>query len=260
LKIEPDNRKPLLVWKSIESHLPGLAAMARDLLCIPIAGVGVERVFSLARDMCGYRRGQLQPQTIRALLLLYFSLVVESRVDELQKELYLTMNIDDMTEQEMEAEISAREEDINIRQDKIDTWDEDHYISDEDTEPFISKTTRISDRIEYIARKRRRQNFSTQGQELSVLEESQRQELRRQLAQHDQRNRLDPSLWDIDVSDKEDSEDSGGSGGSREYINRGIDNVVLELPSLLEAGQSRKPKRLGRDILDSFRDKRQRQM
>jgi hypothetical protein len=170
------------------------------------------------------------------------------------------MNIDDITEQEMEAEISAREEDINIRQDKIDTWDEDHYISNEDIEPFISKTTRISDRKEYIARKRRRQNFSTQGQELSVLEESQRQELRRQLAQHDQRNRLDPSLWDIDVSDKEDSEDSGGSGGSGEYINRGIDNVVLELPSLLEAGQSRKPKRSGRDILDSFRDKRQRQM
>ncbi len=72
--------------------------MARDLLYIPIVGVSIKRVFSLARDMCGYRRGQLQPQTIRALLLLYFSLVVESRVDKLQKELYLTINIDNIIE------------------------------------------------------------------------------------------------------------------------------------------------------------------
>lgn len=78
--------------------------MARDLLCIPLAGVGVERVFNFARDMCDYRRGQLQPDTIRQLLLVYFSQITESRINELQRNLHTTINIDNMTEEEMEQE------------------------------------------------------------------------------------------------------------------------------------------------------------
>jgi hypothetical protein len=111
----PDHQAPLQVWQSIEHQLPGLAAMARDLLCIPMAGTGVERVFNFARDMCRYRHGQLHPQTIRALLLIYFSQITESRIDALQRDLCPTANIDDITEAEMEAEIKAREEEINIR-------------------------------------------------------------------------------------------------------------------------------------------------
>ncbi|KAH8587248.1 hypothetical protein B0O99DRAFT_601847 [Bisporella sp. PMI_857] len=71
--------------------------MARDLLCIPMAGVGVERAFSFARDICGYRRGQLQPTTIRSLLLVYHSLVEHSRTRELQNILFSTIDIQDMT-------------------------------------------------------------------------------------------------------------------------------------------------------------------
>ena len=47
--------------------------MARDILCIPAAESGVERVFSAARDVCRYRRGQLNPDTIRAIMLMYYS-------------------------------------------------------------------------------------------------------------------------------------------------------------------------------------------
>jgi hypothetical protein len=160
-----------------------------------------------------------------------------------------------MTEQEIEAEIKAREEEINIRQDKLDTWDKDCYISDEDTEPYVSKTTRITERMEYISRKRSRQNLPTQGQELSILEESQRQVLRQQLDRHDQRNRSDLSLWDVSTSDE-------SSYNSEEDVNRGIDNDILELPSHSrpEASQNRRRKRSGRDILNCFSDKRQRQM
>jgi hypothetical protein len=79
--------------------------MARDLLCIPMAGVGVERLFNYTRDMCGYHRGQLQPSTIRALLLVYFAQVHTSRLDELYELLGSTIDINNMTEEEIEAEI-----------------------------------------------------------------------------------------------------------------------------------------------------------
>ena len=57
--IESDDRGILSVQKSIKPQFPGLSVMARDLLYIPLASVGVERVFNFTRDMCDYRRGQL---------------------------------------------------------------------------------------------------------------------------------------------------------------------------------------------------------
>jgi hypothetical protein len=49
------------------------------------------------------------------LLLIYFSQITESRINVLQRDLCPTANIDDITKAEMEAEIKAREEEINIR-------------------------------------------------------------------------------------------------------------------------------------------------
>ncbi len=40
---------PLAFGRSREEKAPGLAQMAKDILAIPIAGVGVERIFSAAR-------------------------------------------------------------------------------------------------------------------------------------------------------------------------------------------------------------------
>jgi len=71
--------KILLYWQQKESEFPRLSAMARDLLCIPATETGVERVFSAARDVCGYRRGQLSPNTIRAIMLVYYSRRYNSR-------------------------------------------------------------------------------------------------------------------------------------------------------------------------------------
>jgi hypothetical protein len=103
-----DDRQPLAVWKSLETQLPSLSAMARDLLCIPLAGVGVERVFNFARDMCGYRRGHLKPDTLRALLLVYHHQITEARTDELHKELELTMDIKTMSAEEIKEELKIR--------------------------------------------------------------------------------------------------------------------------------------------------------
>jgi hypothetical protein len=72
----------LYYWRSKEEQYPTLAKMARDFLCIPLAGLGVERVFNFARDICHYRRARLLPTTIRALVLLYFSQVHDHRLND----------------------------------------------------------------------------------------------------------------------------------------------------------------------------------
>lgn len=43
--------------------------MARDFLAIHASGVGVERLFNSARDICHYRRGRLEHNTIEKLML-----------------------------------------------------------------------------------------------------------------------------------------------------------------------------------------------
>jgi hypothetical protein len=44
--------------------------MARDILAVPISGVGVERTFNMARDVCHYRRGQLGFSTIQKVMII----------------------------------------------------------------------------------------------------------------------------------------------------------------------------------------------
>jgi hypothetical protein len=53
----------------MENRYPGLAQMANDILAMPVAGVGVERIFSIAGNICTNRRSQLSPQAIRKLML-----------------------------------------------------------------------------------------------------------------------------------------------------------------------------------------------
>ena len=51
---------------------PGLAQMARDVLAALVSGVGVERLFSYARDVCSHKRGSLDPQTISATMIVKY--------------------------------------------------------------------------------------------------------------------------------------------------------------------------------------------
>ncbi len=55
LRSDPtDDNDPLTFWHSRSDSAPGLAHMAKDVLAVAIAGVGVERVFSAARRVCSY--------------------------------------------------------------------------------------------------------------------------------------------------------------------------------------------------------------
>src|SRR5947209_15860712 len=56
-------------WRDHVKQYPRLAKMARDVLAIPIAGVGCERVFNEARDVVTYRRNRLDPSTISDIMI-----------------------------------------------------------------------------------------------------------------------------------------------------------------------------------------------
>jgi hypothetical protein len=56
-------------WKVNAGRFPNLARMARDILAVQGGSVGVERVFSMARDVIPYRRSRLKSSTIRSSML-----------------------------------------------------------------------------------------------------------------------------------------------------------------------------------------------
>jgi hAT family C-terminal dimerisation region len=60
---------PLSFWRENQHRFPSLAALARDALSIPATGAGVERLFNTARDICHYRRGRLNSDTIQELMM-----------------------------------------------------------------------------------------------------------------------------------------------------------------------------------------------
>jgi hypothetical protein len=57
-------------WRSIGSIYPTVARMARDLLAVFLTGIDIERKFNIGRDTCTYRRGHLQGETIRKIMIL----------------------------------------------------------------------------------------------------------------------------------------------------------------------------------------------
>lgn len=56
-------------WRDNAPRFPILSRMARDFLAVPASGVGVENLFSTARDVCHYRRNRLAPETIEAIMI-----------------------------------------------------------------------------------------------------------------------------------------------------------------------------------------------
>jgi hypothetical protein len=57
-------------WKAHEEDYPLLAQVAKDILAIPVAEVGVERVFNMAKDVIGDRRHRLAAKTIQQIMIL----------------------------------------------------------------------------------------------------------------------------------------------------------------------------------------------
>jgi hypothetical protein len=112
-------------WKINAGRFPNLARMARDILAVQGGSVGVERVFSMARDVVPYRRSRLKSSTIRASML-----VKSYEHEELRREL---ANYDSEREAARLEEMASIE-DYRGWADRQEQSDEDDYdcISDDD--------------------------------------------------------------------------------------------------------------------------------
>lgn len=66
----PATEEILDVWRGLEHIYPAMAQMAKDILSIPVAGVGVERLFSMARDVVTYRRNRFRGRTIERIMII----------------------------------------------------------------------------------------------------------------------------------------------------------------------------------------------
>lgn len=68
-------------WKNNTGRFPNLARMARDVLAVQGGSVGVERVFSMGRDVIPYRRNRLESKSIRATMIVKSYLREELKMD-----------------------------------------------------------------------------------------------------------------------------------------------------------------------------------
>jgi hypothetical protein len=74
LLIEQTNHKdPLALWALHEGKYSGVLQMAKDILAVPVSGIGVERISSAARQICNYQRNGLKVNTIKRPVMLHFS-------------------------------------------------------------------------------------------------------------------------------------------------------------------------------------------
>ena len=92
------NNDPLAVWKKIAPSYPTIARMARDILSIPAASVGVERTFSIARHQLRYNR-QYSPQMFETMMMVRHALDSQKTAEERKKaEGLLLSGIADITD------------------------------------------------------------------------------------------------------------------------------------------------------------------
>jgi hypothetical protein len=118
-------------WKENESTYPRLAQVVKDILAIPIAQVGVERVFNMAKDVIGDRRHRLAAQTIQKIMVLKDDILQEAEqptqlpdadrdedqapCDEVDDLFELTADFEpDMTSDEEEEEVGIMEEEPEV--------------------------------------------------------------------------------------------------------------------------------------------------
>lgn len=109
-------------WKNNTERFPNLSRMARDILAVQGGSVGVERIFSMGRDVIPYRRNRLESKSIRA------TMIAKSYLrEELNK---------DITGQDPDRE-KIRLQDLSALSDyksSISAQSSGGYISDDDEE------------------------------------------------------------------------------------------------------------------------------
>jgi hypothetical protein len=116
---EPDILK---YWQRNEGRFPNLSRMARDILAVQGGSVGVERAFSMGRDIIPYRRNRLQTKSIRATMIVK-SYLREELIEMIDP---LDGNIEGIRIQNLRAELDYKSLRVNN--------DNGGYISDDNEE------------------------------------------------------------------------------------------------------------------------------
>ena len=100
----PDRHKvdPLQWWKANKGHLPLLAELAREWLCVPAASSSSERLFSQSGNIISSKRQNLDPSTSKKLTLIKVNKLVVNKIkvkllDDEERE-----EADEMMEEEVE--------------------------------------------------------------------------------------------------------------------------------------------------------------
>ena len=165
--------------------------MARDVLCILAAESGVKRVFSAVRDVCGYRRGQLNLDTIRAIMLMYYSRQYNHRQSNYRQS-HPTAALNDVLDTTGMTEEQLKQEYETLREDMLKSV-ELQYISD--TEPPLNpKVKRTYSKTTYQPFDPRRPH---QQQDLSQATHRERQIRYHEAMQRDYADRQNPTLYEI---------------------------------------------------------------
>ena len=71
-----------LFWTTVSERFPHLAAMALDVMWLPVASVDVERSFSLYKHLLNEQRESLTEANTKQLLMLYYNGDLERRLNE----------------------------------------------------------------------------------------------------------------------------------------------------------------------------------
>ena len=93
--------------------------MARDVLAVSVSGVGVERTFNMARDVCHYRRAKLTSDSVKHVMIIkhrqraYLSSIYEptTQEEDPKPDIVEEDHQDDSTERAIEEDIIAQIED-----------------------------------------------------------------------------------------------------------------------------------------------------
>src|SRR5437773_1044576 len=106
--------------------------MARDVLAVPVSGIGIERLFNMAQDICHYRHFYFKAEMISKLMTMkHFDNVI------LQEE-SIIIDADYQAERKkLELEEINRKEDIEIGNDiEISNGSDDRYDDDANFSQF----------------------------------------------------------------------------------------------------------------------------
>jgi hypothetical protein len=158
---------------------PQLAKMARDFLCCPLAGMGVERIFNFSREICSFRRGKLSPETIRALILLYFQMVADHRLNAARAQLDGVLDTGDWDEDDFLDAIAEITEEISAAESHTNELCQPQYISDEEELTAGTRTEWTRDLLRRARREHEKRRNMRRENELLAAAQSRQQTLGR---------------------------------------------------------------------------------